>query len=301
MLTRSPPMRSVVFVIAFFVVAFGLLLLRLAALRRRDAAGGRGYRVHVRFEQAQNLQPNADVRMAGVRSARSSPSRRPPATEAVLEIDRATSRCAPDTRVITRIKTLLGETFVALAPGRGGAADPRRRDDRRRQHRADAAARRGARSVRREDPRDGAPLSRADRRRASTDRGDDLNQALGHLGPAAEDLDTLTRRRSTTRARTCGRSSAARRDVFTALARRPESLRRLVRAGDTLLATTDRARDGLRRTVDALVPLAARADGEHDQRAGGGAAGGPTHAHAASRVAPRGRARCPARSGSGMR
>jgi len=83
--------------------------------------------VHVHFGQAQNLQPNADVRIAGVKvgtvvSVTPTTGR----TDAVLQIDRQYVPLRQGTHVITRVKTLLGETFVALAPApRSAPAIPR--------------------------------------------------------------------------------------------------------------------------------------------------------------------------------
>ena len=54
--------------------------------------------------------------------------------------------------------------------------------------------------------------------------------------------------------------------MFDALARRPAALRGLVRSGNSVLATTDRMRTGLRRTIDALVPL------QHELRTSTGSA-----------------------------
>src|SRR3978361_2378345 len=118
MLTRSPPIRSVVFMLVFFVAAFGLLLFVWQRFGGATPLHAEGYRVHVHLAQAQNLQPNADVRMAGVKIGRvASVTPTTQRTDAVLEIESGYVPLGQDTRVITRVKTLLGETFVALAPG----------------------------------------------------------------------------------------------------------------------------------------------------------------------------------------
>src|SRR4051794_16625049 len=118
MLTRSPALRSVVFMVVFFVAAFALLLFVWQRFGGVAPLSPKGYRVHVHFGQAQNLQPNADVRIAGVKvgsvvSVTPTTGR----TDAELQIDRLYVPLRQGTRVITRVKTLLGETFVALAPG----------------------------------------------------------------------------------------------------------------------------------------------------------------------------------------
>lgn len=255
MLTRTPPIRSVVFMLVFFVAAFGLLLFVWQRFGGVTPLHAKGYRVHVHFVQAQNLQPNADVRMAGVkigRVASVTPTTR--RTDAVLEIEPRYVPLHADTRVITRVKTLLGETFVALAPGSrsappirdGGAiADANVAPTQQLDEvlgAFDAKTRRTLRSYLEQtaDALDGG--------------GYDLNQTIGHLGPTVESLDVLISTLDAQRAdlsRFISKTGA----VFEALARRPESLRDLVRAGDSVFATTDRMRGGLRRTIDALVPL----------------------------------------------
>src|SRR3954453_17368590 len=126
MLTRSPSMRAIVFPVVFLLAAFALLLFVWQRFGGITPLSPKGYRVHVHLGQAQNLQPNADVRMAGVKIG--SGVSVPPTTgrtDAVLQIDRAYVPLRQGTHVITRVKTLLGETFVALAPGpRGAAAIP---------------------------------------------------------------------------------------------------------------------------------------------------------------------------------
>src|SRR5256885_4250231 len=118
MLTRSPSMRAILFTVVFLLAAFALLLFVWQRFGGITPLSPEGYRVHVHFAQAQNLQPNADVRMAGVKvgevvSVTPTTGR----TDAVLQIDRQYVPLRQGTRVITRVKTLLGETFVALAPG----------------------------------------------------------------------------------------------------------------------------------------------------------------------------------------
>lgn len=255
MLTRTPPMRQVALVLVFVVAAFGLLLYVWQRFGGAAPLQPQGYRVHVHFEQAQNLQANADVRMAGVKIGRVvSVTPTTKRTDAVLELEPKYVPLRQGTRVITRIKTLLGETFIAIAPGsRDAPAIP------------DGGA---------IPDRDVAPTQQLDEVLGAFDaktrttlrryleqtaaavhgRGEALNQTLGNLGPTAEDLDRLI---STLDAQRPALSAFVSQTgvVFDALARRPDSLRRLVRSGDAVLATTDRVRDGLRGTIDALVPL----------------------------------------------
>jgi phospholipid/cholesterol/gamma-HCH transport system substrate-binding protein len=254
-LTRSPSMRAIVFTTIFLLVAFALLLFVWQRFGGVTPLSPKGYRVHVHFGQAQNLQPNADVRMAGVKigtvvSVTPTTGR----TDALLEIERPYVPLRRGTHVITRVKTLLGETFVALAPGSrdappipegGSIAD------------ADIVPTQQLDEVLAAfDAKTRTTLRRyLQMTAASVDgRGDELNTSLGHLGPTAQELDSLISTLDSQRGdlrQFIDRTGA----MFDALARRPESLRELVHSGDAVLETTDRMRSGLRGTIDALVPL----------------------------------------------
>jgi virulence factor Mce-like protein len=255
MLTRTPPLRSVVFMVVFFVAAFSLLLFVWQRFGGVTPLHAEGYRVHVHLAQAQNLQPNADVRMAGVKIGRvASVTPTTKRTDAVLEIEPRYVPLRSGTRVITRIKTLLGETFVALAPGSrtaasvpdgGTIADANVEPTQQLDEVLGAFNAKTRRTLR----------AYLEQTAESLDgRGYDLNQTLGHLGPTAESLDVLISTLDAQRA-DVARFVDKTGIVFDALARRPQALRELVRSGDTALATTDRMRNGLRQTIDALVPL----------------------------------------------
>src|SRR4051794_12526340 len=192
MLTRSPSLRSIVFMVTFFLAAFALLLFIWQRFGGVTPLTPKGYRVHVHFGQAQNLQPNADVRIAGVKvgtvvSVTPTTGR----TDAVLQIDRQYVPLRQGTHVITRVKTLLGETFVALAPGPRGAAAIAEggtiaNSDIGQTQQLDEVL--GA-----FDAKTRTTLRRYLEMTAETldGRGGQLNDSLGHLGPTAQELDTL--------------------------------------------------------------------------------------------------------------
>ena len=255
MLTRSPSIRAVVFMFAFFLAAFALLLFVWQKFGGTTPLAPKGYRVHVHFAQAQNLQPNADVRMAGVKIGKvASVTPTTGRTDAVLEIETPYVPLRQGTRVMTRVKTLLGETFVALAPGSRGAPPIKE---------GGTIANSDIAPTQQLDEALGAfdARTRTTFRRyleqtgdAVDGRGDSINTSIGHLGPTAQDLDALITTLDAQRGdlRTFVSQTGA---AFDAIAAHPSSLRDLVRSGDTVLATTDRLRGGLRRTIDALVPF----------------------------------------------
>jgi virulence factor Mce-like protein len=107
---------SVVLLLTFLWVAFGGSL----------PLSPEGYRFKASFPEAALLVEEADVRMAGVNVGRvtskdlDSGGRR---TVAELEIDARFAPVKSDARVTLRQKSLLGETYVELAPGNSDAPD----------------------------------------------------------------------------------------------------------------------------------------------------------------------------------
>ena len=118
MITRFPA-RATIAVCAVFVLASVLLTLFVW----RSVGGPipfepKRYEIRGLFENAAQLQPNADVRISGVsvgKVTRIQP--RGLRTEATLSIEPRYAPLPGDVRAILRQKTLLGETFVSLTPG----------------------------------------------------------------------------------------------------------------------------------------------------------------------------------------
>src|SRR3954465_9221781 len=192
MLTRSPSIRAILTTVAFLLAAFALLLFVWQRFGGVTPLTPKGYRVHVHFGQAQNLQPNADVRIAGVKvgtvvSVTPTTGR----TDAVLQINGQYVPLRQGTHVITRVKTLLGETFVALSPGpRSAPAIPEGGSI----ANADIAPTQQLDEVLGAfDARTRTTLRRYLQMTAASvrSRGDSINTSLGHLGPTAQDLDSL--------------------------------------------------------------------------------------------------------------
>jgi phospholipid/cholesterol/gamma-HCH transport system substrate-binding protein len=85
-----------------------------------------GYRVQVAFPQANELATGADVRIAGVNVGSVvglTLDPRDSRTLATLEISQQYAPIPRDTRATLRIKTLLGETYVALSEGNRSAGE----------------------------------------------------------------------------------------------------------------------------------------------------------------------------------
>ncbi len=80
-----------------------------------------GYRFSVKFPEATQLAQEADVRISGVnvgKVRKKTQDEQTGLTNAELELDSEFAPVPKDTKAILRQKTLLGETYVELTPGR---------------------------------------------------------------------------------------------------------------------------------------------------------------------------------------
>ncbi len=122
MITRLPRGRVIVAAIVFVVASVGLTMTVWRSIGGSTPLEPKGYQVDALFTNASQLTRNADVRIAGV-NVGSVVTVEPAGlrTRATIEIDPQYAPLSSDVRAILRQKTLLGETFVALAPGSGRA------------------------------------------------------------------------------------------------------------------------------------------------------------------------------------
>lgn len=108
--------------IGFSLSVFGLLLFLWLSFGGPTPLRPEGYRIQVPFADAAQLVEEADVRISGLDVGKvkvTETQQRPPRTIATLEIDARYAPLPEGTRATLRQKTILGETYVELAPGRG--------------------------------------------------------------------------------------------------------------------------------------------------------------------------------------
>jgi virulence factor Mce-like protein len=124
-MNKNPPtLGRIAAMVAFTLSVFALLLFLWVSFGGVIPLKAKGYRFKADFPEAALLAKEADVRMAGVNVGKVKATSLGPGgqtTQAEIEID---SRFAPiraDTRAILRQKSLLGETYVELAPGQPGS------------------------------------------------------------------------------------------------------------------------------------------------------------------------------------
>jgi len=230
----------------FALSCFGLLLFLWLAFGGPIPLKPQGYRFETSFSEATQLAEEADVRISGVPVGKVKtiePDKRSGRSTVVIEME---SRYAPvrsDARAMLRQKTLLGETYVELTPGtREARAVPE-------------GGRLGPGQIaptveldeiyRAFDPKTRAAFRTWMQSQAQgiDGRGRDLNEALGNLGPFAEDtaklVDVLNRQQGAVRQLISNTG-----EVFGALSERKGQLRDMISNLNRVFATTaDRDRE----------------------------------------------------------
>ena len=120
MIKNAPSIGRLFAMVAFTLSVIGLLMFLWLAFGGPIPLKPQGYRVNVAFPEAATLAEESDVRLAGVNVGKvktKALDKGGARTKVELELD---SRYAPipkDSRAILRQKTLLGETYVEIAPG----------------------------------------------------------------------------------------------------------------------------------------------------------------------------------------
>jgi phospholipid/cholesterol/gamma-HCH transport system substrate-binding protein len=118
----APSPAQLVTMAVFALSCFGLLLFLWLSFGGPIPLAPKGYRVQVAFPEATTLAQEADVRIAGVsvgKVRKLDIDRGYNRTLATIELDSAYAPLHQDAQAILRQKTLLGETYVQLAPGHG--------------------------------------------------------------------------------------------------------------------------------------------------------------------------------------
>jgi phospholipid/cholesterol/gamma-HCH transport system substrate-binding protein len=226
--------------VIFALSCFGLLLFLWVTFGGPIPLKPQGYRFQTSFKEATQLAVEADVRISGVPVGKVKsiePDKDTGRTTAIIEMDSTYAPVKADARAMLRQKTLLGETYVELSPGSEGAPDVPE----------DGALKDAQISETVEldeiyrafdaKTRDAFRTWMEEQAIAVDGRGVDINNALGNLGPFAEDaaeiVDVLNRQE--------GGVQALIRDtgvVFEALTERNGQLRELIENSNLVFATT---------------------------------------------------------------
>jgi virulence factor Mce-like protein len=120
---RSVGSGQLTVIVLFALTTFGLLLYLWLAFGGASPLAPKGYRFTVDFRQASQLGEQADVRISGVPVGKVVKVGPGPhnSTRATLQLDARYAPARQDMRALVRTKTLLGEAYVELTPGRRSA------------------------------------------------------------------------------------------------------------------------------------------------------------------------------------
>lgn len=246
MIKTAPTLSRILIMVVFALSSFGALLYLWMAFGGPIPLRPVGYRFGVDVPQSAQLTRQADVRISGVSVGKvvALDARRDDSTRVTIELDAKYAPIPKAARAMLRSKTLLGETYVELAPNRAagtgplpdggvlakGAVEPTvELDD----------------VLKTFDPQTRAAFRTWQQAQAGATRGrgQDFSAALGELPQFVDELEQLS-------AVLDAQGSAVRQsvsstaDVFAAISARQGDLRRLMVAGDrtfSALASRDRA------------------------------------------------------------
>jgi phospholipid/cholesterol/gamma-HCH transport system substrate-binding protein len=236
----APGVGRIAAMVIFALSCFGLLLFLWLAFGGPVPLKPKGYRFVVSFPEATTLAKEADVRISGVPVGKVKdiePDKRTGRSDVTIQLDPQYAPMPSDAKAILRQKTLLGETYVDLSPGSKTArAVPEN---------GHLAASNVSSTVELDEilRTFDAPTRAAfqqwmqSQAQAIGDHGQDLNNALGNLGPFADDtarlVDILNTQQGAVK-RLVSNTGV----VFGALSERGTQLRQLVQNSNKVFATT---------------------------------------------------------------
>jgi phospholipid/cholesterol/gamma-HCH transport system substrate-binding protein len=264
---QAPSIGRILVAVGFALSCFGLLLFLWITFGGPTPLKPKSYQFTADFPEATTLALEADVRIGGVSVGKVKELELPEegnATRAVIEIEPEFAPIAEDSKAILRQKTLLGETYVELAPGsnteeaapvslgaQGGATDAETEAVEavpEGGHLASTQVQNATQideifNALDEETRKSFQRWQANAAIAIQDRGLDLNDSFGNLGPFITDasgvLEVLERQKAALRGvvRDTG-------EVFEALTERDQELAGVIQgSNDTFdaLASQERA------------------------------------------------------------
>src|SRR3954469_13516650 len=224
----------------FALSCFGLLLFLWIAFGGNIPLKPQGYRFTASFAEATQLAQEADVRISGVPVGKVKtiePNKQTGRSDVVIQLDSQYAPLPSDAKAILRQKTLLGETYVELTPGSPTAKKiPENGKLRVTQVSPTVELDEIYRAF---DPqtRKAFQTWMQTQAQAINGHGRDVNDALGNLGPFAEDasvaVDILNRQEGAVR-RLVSNTGV----VFGALTERGDQLRGLIESSNQVFATT---------------------------------------------------------------
>jgi phospholipid/cholesterol/gamma-HCH transport system substrate-binding protein len=236
----APSFGRIAAMVVFALSCFGLLLFLWLAFGGPVPLKPKGYRFNVSFAEATQLSTEADVRISGVpvgKVKQIEPDKQTGRSDVTIELQ---SRYAPipsDARAILRQKTLLGETYVELTPGTPAAPTVPENGSLSESQVSDTVQLDEIFRTFDEPTRVAFMTWMQQQARAIGPYGRDVNDALGNLGPFAEDaarLVNILNRENGAVTRLVSNTGV----VFDALSERDGQLRSLIQNANRVFAAT---------------------------------------------------------------
>jgi virulence factor Mce-like protein len=250
----APSFGRIAAMVVFALSCFGLLLFLWLAFGGAVPLKPKGYRINVSFAEATQLATEADVRISGVPVGKVKtiePDKQTGRSIVVIELE---SRYAPlpsDARAILRQKTLLGETYVELTPGSRVASKVPEGGSLRESQVSDTVQLDEIFRTFDADTRAAFQTWMQEQAKGIGSYGRDLNDALGNLGPFAEDaarlVDILNRQEGAVQSLVSNTGV-----VFEALSERDGQLRSLIENSNKVFAATASRDEELKQAFTAL-------------------------------------------------
>jgi virulence factor Mce-like protein len=250
----APSFGRIAAMVVFALSCFGLLLFLWLAFGGSVPLKPKGYRFTASFSEATQLSTEADVRISGVPVGKVKtiePDKKTGRSLVTIELKPRYAPLPSDARAILRQKTLLGETYVELTPG---TADAPKVPEGGSLHAAQVSDTVQLDEILRtfdKPTRVAFQTWMQEQAKGIGGYGRDLNDALGNLGPFAEDtadiVDILNRQEGAVRSLISNTGV-----VFDALSERDGQLRSLIENSDKVFATTASRDEQLKETFIAL-------------------------------------------------
>ena len=238
----------------FALSCFGLLLFLWLAFGGAIPFLPKGYRVNATFQEATSLAVEADVRVSGVQIGKVKtikPNRTTGESDVVIELNERYAPLPKDVTAVLRQKTLLGETYIELTPGSNDG--PKIPENGHIPSSAVSPSVQLDEIFRAFDPktRRAFQVWMQEQARALGPHGRDLNDALGNLGPFAEDASEIVAilNRQEAAVRSLVSNSG---EVFGALNSRGSQLREMIENLNTVFRTTAERDESLKAAFRAL-------------------------------------------------
>jgi ABC-type transporter Mla subunit MlaD len=238
MIKTIPTIPRLLAMIGFALASFGGLLFLWVSFGGPVPLHAKGYQFNVDFPKAAQLTRQADVRISGVTVGKvvALESLRDNSTRATIELEAKYAPIPRAAKAMLRAKTLLGETYVELAPNRAKGTGPLPEEGILAKNAVEPTVELDD-ILRVFDPKTRAAFRvwQQTQANATRGRGGDFNETLGELPKMVDELGELSATLDS-QGSAVKQSVSSTATVFEALSRRQGDLRNLVAQGDRVFS-----------------------------------------------------------------